>query len=399
MRISLAQPRDPRAREPHQNDPVARPFVAPAGPRVVLGGMVAARGLVQPVVPSATTMFAPRGAASAGRDGPLVVADTGHHRLLVWSRLPDADATPADLVIGQPGFGHEGRNARGPVGPATFNVPAGVALHNGMLAVADSWNHRVLLWHEVPRRAGAPADLVLGQADFSGGAANRGGPVDASTMYWCSGVAFSEQGLLVADTGNRRVLLWDRIPAANGAPADCVFGQADFTSRDENGGRACAAGGMRWPHDIALCAGRLVVADAGDNRLMVWNAVPTRSGTSCDFVIGQADTGGSDHNGGTYWPTAARLNMPYGVTVAGDRLVVADSANSRLLAWPVAELGPGVAATGLAAQPTFFDKGDNRWGTPVRDSLCWPYGVAAAAGTLVVADSGNSRVLLWDVHE
>jgi hypothetical protein len=33
----------------------------------------------------------------------------------------------------------------------------------------------------------------------------------------------------------------------------------------------------------------------------------------------------------------------------------------------------------------------------VRDSLCWPYGVAASGDTLAIADSGNSRVALWDL--
>jgi hypothetical protein len=55
------------------------------------------------------------------------------------------------------------------------------------------------------------------------------------------------------------------------------------------------------------------------------------------------------------------------------------------------------AAFGLVGQPDFLAKGDNRWGRPVRDSLCWPYGVSACGDTLVVADSGNSRVLLWDL--
>jgi Ni,Fe-hydrogenase I small subunit len=39
---------------------------------------------------------------------------------------------------------------------------------------------------------------------------------------------------------------------------------------------------------------------------------------------------------------------------------------------------------------------DNRWGMPARDSLCWPYGVAACGGKEVIADSGNDRVLLWE---
>jgi hypothetical protein len=30
------------------------------------------------------------------------------------------------------------------------------------------------------------------------------------------------------------------------------------------------------------------------------------------------------------------------------------------------------------------------------DTLCWPYSVAASGATVVIADSGNNRVLLWD---
>jgi hypothetical protein len=54
------------------------------------------------------------------------------------------------------------------------------------------------------------------------------------------------------------------------------------------------------------------------------------------------------------------------------------------------------AAVELYDQHGIADKGDNRWGTPQRDSLCWPYNVSASGDTLVVADSGNNRVLLWE---
>lgn len=60
------------------------------------------------------------------------------------------------------------------------------------------------------------------------------------------------------------------------------------------------------------------------------------------------------------------------------------------------DLGMGTAATSLAGQRDFTLKGDNRRGPAVRDSLCWPYNVAACGDTLVIADSGNSRVLLRD---
>ncbi|MFA5122025.1 NHL repeat-containing protein [Zavarzinia sp.] len=392
LTVSLAPDRLRR-----HDHPAAQPLLALGGAAVILGQQPASDGLAVPIVPGPASLFGPRGACLAGPDGPLVVADTGHHRLMVWRRRPVEDGAPADFQIGQPDFGREGRNAKGPVGPATLNVPTGVAVANGVLAVADAWNHRVLLWHGLPERAGAPADVVLGQADFAGCLANRGAdrPGD-DTLNWCYGVALDGGRLFVADTGNRRVLVFDRVPERNGQAADLVLGQGDFVTRDENAGRAAGAGGMRWPHAVTRLGEALLVTDAGDNRIMVWRHQPGVHGTPCDFVLGQPDMGGVDHNRAAYFPTADALNMPYGVTLLGDRLVVADTANSRLLGFDAGDLGMGAAACALAGQNGFGDKGDNRWGDAARDSLCWPYNVAACGRTLVVADSGNNRVLLWE---
>jgi hypothetical protein len=76
--------------------------------------------------------------------------------------------------------------------------------------------------------------------------------------------------------------------------------------------------------------------------------------------------------------------------------VVADTANSRLVGFDLDNLAMGAGASRLAGQRRFIDKGDNRWGPPVRDSVCWPYGVTAKGSTAVIADSGNNRVLLWE---
>ena len=129
---------------------------------------------------------------------------------------------------------------------------------------------------------------------------------------------------------------------------------------------------------------------------MVWDKMPQKNGAPCDAVIGQAEISGQDHNQGAYWPTARALNMPYGLCVCGEMLVVADTANSRLLGFSCAEIETDAEARFLSGQKTFVDKGDNRWSAAERDSLCWPYGVTASAATLVVADSGNNRVLLWE---
>jgi hypothetical protein len=369
----------------------------PRGARVVLGG-AQAEALVAPIQPSSTSLFGPRGVCLCGPRGPLLVSDTGHHRLLIWTTIPDRDNTPADHVIGQPDFTGEGRNARADIGPATLNVPTGVTCESGVLAVADAWNHRVLLWHKIPQHPNQPADIVLGQADFTSGLANRGlNTPRADTLNWCYGVTISDGKLWVADTGNRRVLMWQTIPTEHGTPADLVLGQRDFATRDESGG-GDARIGMRWPHGIVVGAEGCFVADAGSSRIMVWQQTPTRNGTPCDFVLGQSSFSGGDHNRAAYASTSATLNMPYGLTQRADQLIVADTANSRLLGFDLAALAMGAPASSLAGQRSFNEKGENRWQFAQRDSLCWPYAVATHGNVVAIADTGNSRVLLWDAR-
>jgi len=396
MLASLA-PRQPAIPPSGALDDVPPSFLTASGPRVVIGGEIDADGLAKSIVPGPASLFGPRGACLAGPEGPLFVCDTGHHRLLIWSRTPQADDAPADVLIGQPDFSREGRNAKGEVGATTLNVPTGVAAVDGVLAVADAWNHRVLIWHGYPEASNRPADVVLGQADFSGGQANRGGTAAGpDTLNWCYGVAIVEGRLVVADTGNRRVMVWHGIPRRNGQGADLVLGQQDFITRDDNGGEDTGAAGMRWPHGIAMVDGVILISDAGNNRVMAWRGWPNANGAPCDFVLGQASVAANDHNRAAYHPTAGAMNMPYGLSVLGSRLIVADTANSRLVGYDIGALANGAVATTLVAQKSFADKGDNRWKAAARDSLCWPYAADACEGTLVIADTGNNRVLLWN---
>ena len=393
--VSLA----PAARRAPAAAQACEPLLAAAGARVLLGGSTHPLGLAAPVVPSASTLFGPRGACAAP-DGSLWVCDTGHHRLLGWRQYPQADNTPADLLLGQPAFDREGRNARDVAAADTLNVPTGLCCcgpGQAGLAVADAWNHRVLIWHQRPRRSQQPPDVVLGQADFSGAESNRGATTPgADTLFWPYCVAWDGQRLWVADTGNRRVLMWPGLPQRHGEPAALVLGQADFLHRDENGGGTPTASSLRWPHAITFPAGGLCVADAGNNRLMLWRQAPQLNNAACDLLLGQTRADVVEHNQGHYHPDASGLNMPYGATLAGPLLVVADTANSRLLAWRTPALQQhGAPAEALAAQPDWNSKGDNRWRAAARDSVCWPYSVALAADELLVADSGNNRVMLW----
>jgi hypothetical protein len=365
--------------------------LAAGGARVVLGGQ--GTEFSESITPGAATLFGPRGAAVMA-DGAFWIADSGHHRLLGWPTLPDGDNEPAHWLIGQPDFGAEGRNAKGDVHAATLNVPTGVCACGEGLAVADAWNHRVLIWHKAPHASHAPADVVLGQADMQSNSMNRGADLaGADTLYWPYGVYWDGARLWVADTGNRRVLRFDGLPAANGAPADLVLGQPDFNRRDENAG-AVDAGSMRWPHAVAHWQGSLCVADAGNNRVLMWSGDPQQNHILADGILGQHGALALDHNRGEYWPTARSLNMPYGLAVHDDRLLVADTANSRVLRFDSPDRPD---ARAVAGQYGFSDKGDNRWLPATRDSLCWPYALVIHGDTCIVVDSGNNRVLLWDV--
>ena len=370
------------------------PLLDEAGPEVILGWRQ--EELAAPLTPSAATLFGPRGVC-LHPDGSLWVSDTGHHRLLGWHQVPRHDNTAADIVIGQPDFLKEGRNAKAEPHGATLNMPTGITAWGHGLAVADAWNHRVLLWKTTPRHSGQAADIILGQKNDHSIDANRGADrPDSASLHWPCGVSVIDGKLVVCDTGNRRVLIWDD-PGETGTPANRVLGQHNFTTRDENAGGAISAMSMRWPHMAASWSGRFVVADAGNNRIMIWDVLPDRNSASSTAILGQHDSSACDHNLAAYYPCASSVNMPYAAIAAGHRLVVADTANSRLIGWSQAATGSD--ADQLTGQPDFAAKGDNRWGMAERDSLCWPYGLCVWDDLMAIADSGNNRVLLWRIAD
>ncbi|MAL43281.1 MULTISPECIES: hypothetical protein [Pseudomonadota] len=363
------------------------------GPEIVLGWVETEFAVSN--APSPSVLFGPRGACLLP-DGSLWVADTGHHRLLGWKTGPKVDNQPADLLIGQPDFVSEGRNAKGAANASTLNVPTGVSPWGKGLAVADAWNHRVLLWKTVPVDDNQPADIILGQINANDVLANFGkDQPQANSMHWPYGVAEIDGRLVVSDSGNRRVLVWND-PEVTGQPADLVIGQATFDERHENAGQEVGPAGMRWPHATAFWNGHFAVTDAGNNRVMLWTGFPTQNGQACDLVLGQSDFSECDHNQKAYYPDAKALNMPYAITVNGDQLLVADTANSRLLGWQDCAMNSD--ANRLMAQPDFASKGDNGWGVARRDSVCWPYGLTCHDGMAVVSDSGNNRILLWRIE-
>ncbi|AOS95001.1 hypothetical protein AN480_28635 (plasmid) [Mycobacterium intracellulare subsp. chimaera] len=358
-------------------------------------GAPAPGGLALPAAtPTMAWMYSPRGVFIDERH--LVVADSGNHRVLIWRELPTADEQPADVVLGQPDGTTEGHAAAGR-GPANgMNLPTGVLVHDGRLIVADAWHHRVLIWNKIPDISSAPPDLVLGQPDNITVEPNAGGACSASSLYWPFGIAVAGTRFWVADTGNRRLLGWDGGIPEPGQPADIVLGQPNPASREENRGDRVGPASFRWPHDIVGRDDLLLVADAGNHRVLGWSPHPTTD-RDADLLIGQPD-----FTTAREWPYGAqcgdRFRFPYALSLDtrndADRLAVADTANNRVLLWDgVPRDGRG--ADFVLAQPTFGANGENRWSSVTADTLCWPYGLSLRDNRLAVADSGNNRVVIW----
>jgi hypothetical protein len=143
--------------------------------------------------------------------------------------------------------------------------------------------------------------------------------------------------------------------------------------------------------------GYFCVADAGNNRVMVWRQIPSENAAACDLVLGQRDFENCEHNCSSYWPLSSSLNMPYGLTASGKWILAADTANSRVLGWSIDDIASGARAGALLGQRNLHEKGDNRWGDIAADSICWPYSLSASGEHLIICDSGNNRVSLWSL--
>jgi hypothetical protein len=358
----------------------------------VLLGAPAPGGLALPAAhPTPSWCYGPRGVHLD--EDHLVVADSGNHRVLVWHGVPTRDEQPADLVLGQPDAFSEGPAAGGRGPERGMHLPTGVLVHQGALLVADAWHHRILIWDRLPQRGDQPPDRVLGQPDASSVQPNRDGPVSARSMYWPFGLGVVAGCFYVADTGNRRVLGWTGgVPASPDIPADLVLGQPDTAHREENRGIGVGAASFRWPHDVAGDADALLVADAGNHRVLGWRP-PPGADRDADLLLGQGDFHSAVEF--PYGPQRGdRFRFPYAVAWDTGRLAVADTANNRVLMWDGMPTGCR-AADVVLGQPSAQDNGENRWSGVAPDTLCWPYGVSLHGDRLAVADSGNNRVAIW----
>ncbi|UCD55526.1 MAG: hypothetical protein JSV93_01640, partial [Candidatus Omnitrophota bacterium] len=198
-------------------------------------------------------------------------------------------------------------------------------------------------------RTNMSADVVVGQADFISRTANPGG-VGANTLQSVGRVFSDGTHLFIADYNNNRVLIYNSIPTSNNASADVVVGQPDFTSNSFNQTGSLTVAGANTllaPRSVFSDGKHLFIADTTNNRVLIYNSIPTYNNASADIVIGQPDFTSNSINqtGSTALAGANTLSAPRSVSSDGKRLFIADAVNSRVLIYnidslPAMQLGP-----------------------------------------------------------
>ena len=311
---------------------------------------------------SATTMRTPGGIATDGR--VLAVADSDNNRVLIWRSIPAYNQQPADVVVGQPDFTRVVPNDGGGFTPNNRSMkgPQGVWIQDGRLYVADTGNNRILIWNSIPSSNFQPADLVLGAPDFNTFVQPdlTKAVIDAKATTLLTPVSVTSDGfrLYVSDLGHNRVLIWNTIPNRTQQPADVVLGQKSMeTAVANNSPELCASNGtntetneptyprmcsatMDFPR-FALSDGKqLFIADAGNDRILVYNSVPTENGKPADAVLGQIrDTLNlvSDSADPDGIASSGVVRTPLSLAFDGRNLYASDPFNRRVMVFTMAE--------------------------------------------------------------
>jgi uncharacterized protein (TIGR03437 family) len=341
-----------------QQIPPANQEIPPFSGRCPVCGGVASVVVGQPdfttttqvTPPTASSLRLPLAVASDGQT--LAVADTSNNRVLIWKSIPQINGQAADVVLGQADFTSVSTNTA--VTASSLRGPQGVWIQNGKLFVADTQNNRVLIWNSIPNRNNQPADVVLGQPDFTTAPpinqVNLSLTAAANIMLSPASVTSDGTRLYVADLGYNRVLIWNSIPSTNQKPADVEIGQVDFTGTTANdSAHLCASNGtdtkgnptypqrcaatINFPRYALSDGVRLFVADGGNDRVLVYNSIPTQNGARADVILGEPDEFSDVVSSNNPLTVAAADVTPTPTSLAwdGQNLYVADPTDYRIL--------------------------------------------------------------------
>lgn len=269
---------------------------------------------------------------AAVNDFSATVNDVSYRRATARTGGAFRTGQDADILLSGIDFNNSG-------GPRLYNHPTGVATDGTRLLLTDRFNNRVLVWTSLPNSEADDPNLVLGQPDF---AQNNPG-TGRNQLNWPGAVAVTPGGkVVVADSYNDRLLIWNSFPTRNQQPADIVIGS------------------VTWPWGVWTDGNRLVATMTQGGAALFWNAFPTVDNQTPSLRL----TAGGN------------FGTPRTITSNGERLIIGDH-NAR-------NVGDEIAAHAWRAFPTADRTGDFVLRDPLDGRYAWLSGAFTRAGELVL---------------
>jgi hypothetical protein len=246
-----------------------------------------------------------------------------------YAILAEAPYTRVSPTVTPSGFLATGGLAS-TTGGSLYDHPSGLASNGTNLVLVDRGNNRILVWNTAPTSATALPDIVLCQSSMTSTASGS----SLSQCNWPSDAVVTATGkLLVADTDNDRILVWNSMPT--------VSGQAASFSID--------LGAEAWPWGIWSNGVKVAATLTRKSQIKLWNSFPATGSEAADVTL-SGDTNNclgtprglvsngtaiivGDHNGKCANSSAAHVfaTWPTSSSVAASYDIVPDEAN---YAWP-----------------------------------------------------------------
>lgn len=250
-------------------------------------------------------------------------------------------------------------------------APGKIAVSNEYVAISDTLHHRVIL----ASHGGGIRHIIGGK---SSGFVD--GVFDRTRLKSPQGLAFSDNGLYVADTGNHSIRFID-------LEKQSVSTVAGNGNNEMHRGAAYGATeiGLRSPWGLALQGSQLYIAMAGNHQ--IW-----RLDLEKEIIGAYAGSGREGIADGTL--KRSSFSQPSGLAFAGEKLYVADAEDSALRRIDISKgRVETLAGTGL------FDFGD-RDGPLEQAKLQHLLGVAALDDNhLFIADTYNHKLKAADLDK
>lgn len=132
-----------------------------------------------------------------------------HDRVMIWNSIPTTNHAPADLVLGKDSFTD---SSSGTVSQSCFTLDqSSISIDNDRVFFVDRLASRVVIFNDLPAANGGSANIVIGQSNFTNSSTNGGGSVSAAGLNLPTGVFARNNKLVISDTAQHRVLIYDNV--------------------------------------------------------------------------------------------------------------------------------------------------------------------------------------------